>query len=141
MEPIDEKCLRCSDVTLEALPAHADIRFFRCPRCAREYARREGAGLTGRWLSPISLVLYPIIFSSRPQEEAARVVELFLDGRTVAKTREDFREIVDEIRGELAQPTQVIREILPLAFGEEVVGEDDVREFLRRFANGLEAAL
>ncbi len=118
------QCLRCEGVKLEGAPS---IRFFRCPQCGRQYALKGNGALVDRWLSPISLVLYPILFSARPQDDGGRVVEMFLD-------RSARPHIVSEIRAELARPTQRVRDILDLREG---VTEQDVRDFLSAVADGL----
>ena len=88
-----------------------------------------------RWLSPISLVLYGIIFSRHPQTDAAQITDHFIAGHT----RETLALIVDDIREELARPKQRVRDILPLACAE--VGESDVREFLALVGDRIAAVL
>jgi hypothetical protein len=124
-------CLRC-ERPLDRLERAEDIQFWRCTHCQRDYAE-HGAALTDRWLSPLSLVLYGILFSKRPQDDAARVV-----GQLAHLTDDERARIVTEIREELAHPKQRVRDILPLAYGETVVTEDDVRAFLAAAADQLE---
>jgi signal recognition particle subunit SEC65 len=66
----------------------------------------------------LSLVLYPIIFARRPQEEARRIAEeLFspsVPGRRSSVrdfTKEELKELIAEIRLELESPTQSVRDI------------------------------
>jgi hypothetical protein len=125
-------CLRCDGVTIEPLESPDGIEFFRCPSCLRNYARRAGMGLTDRWMSPISLVLYAVIFETDPCSSADRVARAFL----AKKTPEHLRRIVDDIRDELARPKQRVRDILKLR-----ANEVELREYLRCVADLVEAAI
>jgi len=130
-----EPCFRC-DAVLEPLDSPEEITFFACPRCHRQYARKAGQGITDRWGSPISIALYPIIFSTQPAELADHVARLFLDGRTALEMPAELAQLVADIRDELERPKQRVRDIL------DVAGcEDDVRAFLRLLAERIAAAL
>lgn len=141
------QCLRCGEA-LRELDGPEGIRFFRCAPCKRDYALRPGGNLVDRWLSPISLVLYPIIYSTRPQDDVERVVRMLrtpceedrddLDEESEEDHRAKVATIVSDIRAELARPTQRVRDILELQSDEQVVTEADVREFLREVADRLE---
>ena len=124
-------CLRC-DGPLERLERAAEIQFWRCTHCQRDYAERAGE-LTDRWVSPLSIVLYGIIFSHRPQDDASHIARQLLDADHLGE--EKLRRIVAEIREELARAKQQVRNILPLAHDD--VTEADVREFLARVADEL----
>jgi hypothetical protein len=118
-------CLRCEDSLLNpAGEVHADVAFFDCPRCGRRYALKPGRDLTFRWGHPISHALYPIIFSPSLQAEAGRAVDVTLKGRTP----DERTAIIAEIRMELDHPTQRVTDILDC-----MAGEDEVREYLRRY--------
>lgn len=126
-------CLRCKKVVLEVLPASDEkITFYRCPKCGREFAQVPGKSLTERWLGALSLVLYGVIFSPRPQDEARRIADMFRDERSV----EVLAWIVGEIRFEIAHPTQKIQDIHGVSQSEE-----DLREFLTRVADILSKEL
>lgn len=106
------------------------LQFFRCGACRRDYALRSPGQLVDRWRSPLSLVLYPIIYSTDPRADAGKVVKMFAGHLGVS-------EIVSDIRAELSKPTQRVRDIHRLEAPETVVSEADVREFLRLVAEGL----
>ncbi len=126
-------CLRCGTVRLRALPASSpEIDFFECPACGRQFARKPGQGLTLRWRHPISLVLYPVIFSASPAAEAERVAMQFAE----QWTREQIDLAVQEIRLELDEPTQRVRDILGCH-----ASEAELREYLRLVAERLERSL
>jgi len=127
------RCLRCKTVLLsEAGPPNPRIAFFECPSCQRRYALRPGKALTFRWLHPISLALYPVQFDESPSGRAAEVAALLIRDRPVAELRLSLREI----RLELEEPTQQVRDILDCR-----ASEGELREFLRLVAEGVEASL
>jgi hypothetical protein len=120
-------CLRCA-VPLSPTGQADPLRFHQCPRCGRAFTERADGTLVERWLGPLSVALYGVIFDPRPQEPE-RV-------RAVADTlgHLDASRIAAEIRLELAHPTQPVGEIV----GPMRAGEDDLREFLRLLADELE---
>jgi hypothetical protein len=89
------------------------------------------------------LVLYPVIFEKRPQNEAERIAsELYAASepgrRSIFRSfsREELRQLLSEIRLELRFPTQNVREILDLR-GDEA----DLREYLAAVAKRLGALM
>lgn len=126
-------CPRCRTVRLRLLPESSpEIGFFDCPACGQHFARKPGRGLTYRWLHPISLALYPVIFSALPAAEADRVAAQFVE----QWTPEQVDLAIREIRLELAEPTQRVRDILGCR-----ASEAELREYLRLFAEYLERSL
>ncbi|MDT5357053.1 MAG: hypothetical protein QOJ56_5585 [Mycobacterium sp.] len=126
-------CLRCDKVKLVLLPeSDRNIYFYHCPQCRRQFARRPGQALTERWLGPLSLVLYGVIFSRQPQDEADRTVAMLRD----QKNAEMLAAMEKEIRLELTSPTQNVRDILDLKASER-----DLREFLELVADKLREEL
>jgi hypothetical protein len=120
-------CLRCA-VPLSPTGQADTLRFHECPRCRRAFTEHADGTLVERWLGPLSVALYGVIFDPRPQEPArVRAVANGLDHL-------DTEQITAEIRLELAHPTQPIAEIV----GPMRAGEDDLREFLRLLADELE---
>ena len=120
-------CLRCA-VPLSPTGQADPLRFHQCPRCGRAFAERADGTLVERWLGPLSVALYGVIFDPRPQEpERVRAVA---DGLGHL----DTAHIAAEIRLELAHPTQPVAEIV----GRCGAGEEDLREFLRLLADELE---
>jgi len=115
-------CLRCNRVELvpSGPPVHR-IEFFDCPACLRRYARKLGGSLTFRWLHPISLVLYEILFDSNPLERLDR-------SGVPSKPPEALLRMVEEIELELTHPTQQVRDIL-----DNPRTEEQCRQYLREY--------
>lgn len=122
-------CLRCKTTELVPLPSPDGISFFECPKCHRDFARKAGGALCYRWLHPISLVLYPVILEVDPCQSCERVAEMFAE----QKSSEQIKLTVQEIRLELDDPTQQVRDILGCRASEE-----DLRKYLRCLADRLE---
>ena len=120
-------CLRC-DVPLSPTGQADSLRFHQCPRCGRAFTEQADGTLVERWLGPLSVALYGVIFDPRPQ--APERVRAVADGLGHL----DGDHIAAEIRLELAHPTQPVGEIV----GPMRAGEDDLREFLRLLADELE---
>jgi hypothetical protein len=108
------------------------IIFFECPVCLREYALIPGKELTFRWLHPIGLALYCVTFDRKPTERVAEVASSLLRQRQPA----DLEEFVREIRLELNEPTQQVRDILDLRASEQ-----ELREYLGLLCERLEQTL
>jgi hypothetical protein len=126
-------CLRCKTVALVPVESDAEgIAFFECPACHRQYALKPGKGLTFRWLHPISLPLYSVLFERSPAGRAADVAASLVRDRPA----EDLAVIVREIRLELDDPTQEVRDIL-----DSPTPEAELRAFLRLVVEGIEKSL
>jgi hypothetical protein len=124
----DNSCLRCVEVELEPLPSPEGLLFLRCPACGREFARPAGGALRERWLGPLSIALYPVIFDKRPQNNVAGVAAQFR-----SRERQELTSLVAEIRLEISDPTQAVRDIHPGMLASEA----DLREFLTMLADEL----
>ena len=122
-------CLRCKTEVLSQLPSFPDIAFYECPACRRHYALVPGKQITFRWLHPISLALYSVQFDDIPVKRAEAEAKLFVKQEPTSY----LRKTVEEIRLELRDPTQQVREILDCRAREE-----NVREFLRLFADNVD---
>src|SRR5262245_21001217 len=127
-------CLRCKTVLLNELspPPDARISFFECPSCRYHYQLKPGKQLTFRWLHPISLALYGVIFEESPGGRAAELAASIARDRSA----EELEWIVREIRQELEAPTQAVRDILDCRASEETL-----RAFLDSIAGEMEALL
>jgi hypothetical protein len=125
-EPVmgaNEYCLICKTIELDSLPASTeDITFYECRQCSRHYSKSAGRALSYRWLHPISLLLYGVIFEPRPQSAARHIAENFRNG----KKEEDLKFIIQEVKMELEHPTRNVRDILSMNQSEK-----DLREFLQ----------
>ncbi len=121
---------------LERLGSPPGISFFRCPACERQFTLMPGKALVERWLGPLSLVLYDVIFEERPQDRAEEMGRRIFQGRMSAFPYEALGRLLEEIRIELSAPSQVVRDILDCRASEE-----DLREYLRRLADEIERRL
>ncbi len=135
-------CPRCGTVELETTSDDA-IEFVECPQCNRYFRVTSDGNLVEKWLGPLSLVLYLVIFGKQPQKEARRIAdELYAASdpsrRSVFRTlsRDQLGQVLSEIQMELEHPTQKVRDILG-AQAEEA----DLREYLALVAKRLGALL
>jgi len=122
-------CLRCKTMELSELDSPEGISFFECPKCHRPFARKSGGALCFRWLHPISLILYPVIFEANPGQSCERVADMLAE----QESSERIKLIVQEIRLELDDPTQQVRDIL-----ECHASEAELRKYLRCVADRLD---
>jgi hypothetical protein len=124
------KCLRCKG-DLHVTDRSGDLVFLACERCGRRFTEESGT-LTERWLGPLTLALYGIQFDPHPQARAADTADglQHLDTAAIAA-------IAAEIRLELSEPSQSIRDLL----GGMAASEQDLREFLGLLADELEHRL
>jgi hypothetical protein len=84
--------------------------------------------LCSRWPGPLGLILYPVIFADNPAEDCERVADMFAK----QESRERIKLIVQEIKLELDDPTQQVRDIV-----ECQASEDELRKYLRCVAERL----
>jgi transposase-like protein len=126
-------CPRCKTITLEVLEASPEITFYRCPHCERHYARKPGIGLVDRWLSPVSLALYGVIYEPDAILHAPRIARELAS----ARDRASIEALAREIQLELDEPTQRVAEILDMA---ALKTEEHLREFLRLVVEHLRQA-
>jgi hypothetical protein len=120
-------CLRCKTTELVGSPRGSS--FFECPKCHRGFIRETDGTLRFCWPHPISLVLYPVIFEADPGQHCERIADLFVK----EKSGEQIDLLIQEIKLELEDPTQQIRDILTARASEE-----DLRNYLRCVADRLE---
>lgn len=120
-------CLRCKTVRLDVLESDAEIAFFACSRCGRQYARTPRGGLVYRWGNPLSLALYGVIYEADAPPHAARIADHLARDRDAAA----LAPFIREIELELANPTQAVTEIVPMAAPKS---EENLRAFLRLVA-------
>jgi hypothetical protein len=132
-EPAEYFCLRCEDVGLTSTDSADGYEFFKCPWCERGFTKSPGSTtLHDSWGSPISLVLYNTIFAPDPAAEAESLAATFAE----QFSPEEVTRIVEEIRLELSDPVQKVRDIHNQDQPEEVL-----REYLRPLADHLESAI
>jgi hypothetical protein len=135
-------CPRCGSVELEPISG-GEAEFVSCPGCGRYFRATSDGKVVEKWLGPLSLVLYPVIFEKRPQKEANRIAnELYAasepDRRSMFRplSRDQLWQMISEIRIELERPTQNVRDILDLRGNEA-----DLREYLALVADRLSMKL
>jgi hypothetical protein len=131
--PVAQNCLRCSDIELIRLPGSTNsITFFECPACHRQYAQKPEGALVYRWLHPVSLPLYAVLFEAEPLSQAQAVAEGFVR----SYSRDQLTIMIDEIELELQHPTQNVRDIL-----DSLASEEKCREFLKACVAHIRSAL
>lgn len=124
-----QHCLRCKTVSLVEVEHYKNIRFFECSNCGRGYALKPGKQLTFRWLHPFTLALYDIISNVTPVERAESIAQKF----AAQCSREKLVLIVRDIRLELDNPTQRVRDTLDCRASEE-----ELRQYLLAFCECVE---
>ena len=122
-------CLRCKTVLLRESEHYPDIRFFECPNCNRRYALAPGQQLIFRWLHPVTLALYPVIFDATPVERAGIVAKRLAQQYSGG----ELALMIKEIRLELDDPTQQVRDTL-----DSRASEEELRRYLVSFCECLE---
>lgn len=121
-------CLRCA-ARLAAVGGAETLTFWRCAACQRDFTLDANGELTARWLSPITLPLYCVLFDPEPQHASERVAAHFRE-----HPRDVRAAIVADIRDELAHPTQRLAKVLDRPVEAR---EEDLRAFLRGVAELL----
>ena len=125
-------CLRCPGTRLARLPTPtAEVFFFECPSCLRQYAQKPNGPLTYRWLHPTSLALYGVMLKEDPVPQAERISQELLRSQST----DQVVQITNEIELELQQPTQNVRDIL-----DSRATEETCRQFLAAVVTHLKKA-
>jgi len=122
------KCIKC----LDEIVIPDDDGFYRCEKCERRYKLSDTGKLVERWLGPISIVLYPVIFTKSPQNKAEGVAQglyesILPNGKRMFRelTLDQIEYLISEINNEISNPTQNVKDILRC-----VASETDLREYL-----------
>jgi len=105
------------------------IRFFLCSNCSRRYALEPGQALTLRWLEAVTLPLHEVYAYDAPVEHALRIAQKFVSQFST----QELDWIVEEIRLELDDPTQQVRDTLDCK-----ASEADLRQYLSSFCEHVE---
>ena len=95
-------CLRCDNAKLRVMDCHPGLRNYECPICFRRYSQRDGGALLHRWLAPITLPLYALVFRQFRICPAVEIADEFHKQKDHAY----LKLMVQEIMGELNRPTQ-----------------------------------
>ncbi len=122
-------CLRCaSELSCSRDSRDGVIDFFDCPECHSRYAQAPGQCLHDRWLMPLTLPLYMVMFDQKPVEKAEFVAQAMMERGP------GFAEVVlEHVNEELARPKQKVREIHDLVCKDEAL----LRKFLKQFSQEL----
>lgn len=130
------KCPKCNNFDLKS----TNDGFYCCICCNRNFNLRSDGQLVDRWGSPLSIVLYPVIFEKFPQSKAEAIaLDLYQsispqkNGGFREFTREEIVFLLSEIKEELASPTQEVKKILNC-----IGSEQSLREYLGAVALKLE---
>ena len=127
-----EVCFRCNG-DLVITDEYDTITFYKCDECKRAYAKSVGKSLTDKWLNPISIALYRIIF------ETEIVSDEFIAQSVISLAHLDVEQIklmVEEIEEELNYPKQKLVDVLDLKGTEKIA-----RDYLFRFSAELKRRL
>ncbi len=122
-------CPRCKTVLLAETEHYPKIRFFLCSNCSRRYALEPGQALTLRWLEAVTLPLHEVYAYDAPVEHALRIAQKFVSQFST----QELDWIVEEIRLELDDPTQQVRDTLDCK-----ASEADLRQYLSSFCEHVE---
>jgi len=117
------KCYRChSELKLTNPDDPRDIEFYICLGCNFRYSRKIGQEIHDAWMTPLTYILYAVLFDAEPTSRAQAVADGLKNNPKVN---------LDLIRGfildELEDPKQKVSEILNFAYPDEV----KLREFMR----------
>ena len=96
--------------------------FFVCPKCHRHYAKGKGESLHDRWLSPLAIPLYGVIFEKDPVQFAPRIAES-IQGQ---QSSEFIEMLLIDIEEELQHPKQHVSELHDFVYPNE----QQLRNFL-----------
>ena len=125
----EHHCPRCKTVLLGETEQYPKIRFFLCSNCRRRYALEPGKALTLRWGEAVTLPLHEVYAYDAPVKQAVRIAQKFVSQWST----EELDWIVDEIRLELDDPTQQVRDTLDCK-----ASEVDLRRYLFSFCEHVE---
>ncbi len=122
-----EVCFRCNN-DLVITDEHNTITFYKCDICKRGYAKSAGKSLTDRWLSPISIVIYDIIYVK--QKVSDKIVEGNAMRFLKRLDKEKMEALIEDIDDEINNPKQKLVDMLDL----KGTTEEIARDYLRRLS-------
>lgn len=122
-------CYRCGEKLTDVTPPDVTgIAFYRCPACGSSYAQAPGKALHDRWLMPLTLATYDLIFSSNPDEKMDDIYQQMIE------KGEDFVQLLlSHIEEELKDPKQNLADMHPFEFLDDA----QLRAFLGALARRL----
>ncbi|GAA6183039.1 hypothetical protein NBRC116595_02870 [Aliiglaciecola sp. NS0011-25] len=114
----------------EITPANVtDIQFFCCLSCGCEYTLKTGGELHDRWLMPLTIVLYNVIYAQDPLAK----IDVTMD-QLQTKKPEFINALAKHIEDELDAPKQKLCDIHDFVYPNEQKLRDFLREVLHRLA-------
>lgn len=117
-------CLRCQTPLENVTPTSTEqVRFFSCPHCHCQYTQNEQGRLFDRWLMPLTVPLYMILFEKEPLTCIERVASFVME-----KPSEYRKVLLEHIDAELSLPTQRLSDIHKFSYANE----QQLREFLAK---------
>lgn len=123
-------CYRCQSPLLETTPGGVtDIQFFSCESCYSQYAQKPGEDLHDRWLMPLTLPLYFVIYDKEPSEKVDYVAQELL-----RKKPEYLATLIEHIQDELDTPKQKLSQIHSYVHPDEA----KLRVFLAQVKDALQ---
>lgn len=128
-ERSEHECQHCEGVLLRMPRSTDTTTALECSMCRRTFLQRTGEDVVDL-ITPLSLALYPVIFSSDLSADVQRVA----DSMRRQQTRRTCREFIAAARSELARPTQQVSNIHKLRHRPS---EEEVRSFLSDLADAL----
>lgn len=127
-----EQCFRCAGKLQDNTPPEVTgIKFFACTDCGAGYAKKPGQELHDRWLMPLSVVLYPVIFDREPHLKAKAVAKSLIEQQNT-----DLLKLKEHILQEIKTPKQMISQIHDFAYPDE----EELRKYLAAVYEHLNAS-
>ncbi|MDQ8201348.1 hypothetical protein QEH56_24530, partial [Pelagicoccus enzymogenes] len=118
-----QKCIRCETKLKSDGRGSWKVKFYRCPNCGSGYSKTLFKPLCDRWLMPITIPLYSVIFDKEPEQKSYSVARTLLN----QNDKKEIRQIIEHIDEEIKHPKQKISDILNFIHPNE----DKLRRFLK----------
>ncbi len=124
------KCFRCNSELKDVTPSEVtDIKFLSCENCRCQFSENSAGRLYDRWLMPITLPLYNVIFEKEPLDCVENIV------KEMATRENKFVDaLIEALSDELVNPKQRVTDIHDFSYPDEV----KLRKFLGLVKDGLE---
>jgi hypothetical protein len=128
-----EICFRCKNNLVDITPDDLEgIQFFGCHGCGSHYTKNPGKQLCDRWLMPITLPLYNVIFEENPMDKLKQTMFMLRKEKP-----EGLIQIVEHIKDELNEPKQNLCDTHDFVYPNEA----KLREFLAAVMQNIEDKL
>ena len=122
-------CFRCSSNLEDVTPEDSNgIKFYSCKSCSSQYSENIEGRLFDRWLMPITIPLYCLIFEDDHKSKVEDILNSIMKEK-----KSNINILVKHISDELENPKQRISDI----HNFEHLSEENLREFLKLLLNGI----